>query len=685
MSLFTRWMFVFVLVVILAVPASGATINVAPGEVAVTVNGNCSLREALANAEAGMDTSGGDCAAGTAGADTVVLAAASTYTVPNTLVVHSDYGNTGLPQINSTVTITGNDAIIQRDPALFVGTPCGGGGDKFRIFYIGPTGNLTLNSMSLQNGCASFGPTGAGGALFNRGTLSGDLVTITNNAASASAGAIQNDGTLTLTRSTLSNNATTSGAGGAIVNTATMTLLQSTINNNATPGAGGGIDNTATASAATVANSTLSANLSRGFGGGLHNRGNTTFTNVTVALNYSGPTIPGAPGPGGGLMRMGGSVTVNNSLIVSQALGTNCWQVVGSNNIDTDGTCAGATFTAAPLIGPLANNGGPTSTHTLLAGSPAIDTGNAATCSAAPVGNVDQRGIARPRFGASSLTCDVGAVEAAGPADLAITTAASVPGATAGDPISFTITVTNNGPDVASGIVITDTFGGYAGVTASGASPSTGTFDTGSGIWNIPSLGIGASATLTLTLSAPLASGTLTNTATLTASDIPDPVPGNNSAGASIVITGVADLSVAKTLTTAGPYSPGQALTYTIVVANAGPSPASNILVSDTPTNLTITAVSGAGCAALPCTIPFLASGANTTINVTATIDATGTFDNAATVASTELDPSSANNSDNTGNGGFGGSPTDIPTLSTWMIALFVLMLGLVGVRGLRG
>ncbi|MFO1352217.1 MAG: DUF11 domain-containing protein [Gammaproteobacteria bacterium] len=113
-----------------------------------------------------------------------------------------------------------------------------------------------------------------------------------------------------------------------------------------------------------------------------------------------------------------------------------------------------------------------------------------------------------------------------------------------------------------------------------------------------------------------------------------------------------ADVSLTKTLTTAGPFTAGQSISYSLVVANAGPSAATNVQVTDTPTNLSITTVSGGGCAALPCTIPTLASGANATITVTATISAAGAFDNSATATATESDPNAANNTDNSGNGG---------------------------------
>src|SRR5207302_310716 len=136
----------------------------------------------------------------------------------------------------------------------------------------------------------------------------------------------------------------------------------------------------------------------------------------------------------------------------------------------------------------------------------------------------------------------------------------------------------------------------------------------------------------------------------------PDPNSGNNTdnTGNGGTAAASADVSMVKTLTTAGPFTAGQSISYTLVVANAGPSTATNIQVTDTPTNLTITTVTGA-CTALPCTIATLASGSNVTINVTATIIAAGSFDNSATATATQPDPNNGNNTDNTGNGGAAG------------------------------
>ena len=139
----------------------------------------------------------------------------------------------------------------------------------------------------------------------------------------------------------------------------------------------------------------------------------------------------------------------------------------------------------------------------------------------------------------------------------------------------------------------------------------------------------------------------------------------SNTDSRTVPLSSSADVSVVKTLVTPGPYTVGESLTFTLVVANAGPSTATNVQVTDTPTNLTIINVSGGGCAALPCTIAALASGANVTITITATIDALGSFDNAATATATQPDPNPSNNTDNTGNGGTTSASADLSIAKT--------------------
>jgi uncharacterized repeat protein (TIGR01451 family) len=178
----------------------------------------------------------------------------------------------------------------------------------------------------------------------------------------------------------------------------------------------------------------------------------------------------------------------------------------------------------------------------------------------------------------------------------------------------------------------------------------------GNGTCTIPSLASGASVTVVVTASI-TNSGQFLNTGTATATEV-DPNAANNTSSVNAVGLSSSDISITKTLNTAGPYFASQSISYTLVVLNSGPSPAVNVQLTDTPTNLTITNVSG-GCTSLPCTIiPALLVGQPRTINVTAVINAAGPFDNSATVTMpiNNFDPNLANNTDNTGNGGTAGA-----------------------------
>jgi uncharacterized repeat protein (TIGR01451 family) len=112
------------------------------------------------------------------------------------------------------------------------------------------------------------------------------------------------------------------------------------------------------------------------------------------------------------------------------------------------------------------------------------------------------------------------------------------------------------------------------------------------------------------------------------------------------------------------------------VALNTGPSPAVNVQLTDTPTNLTITSVSG-GCTSLPCNIvPALLINQPRTINVTATINALGPFDNSATVAGQDFDPDLSNNTDNDGNGGTAVATASVDLALTKSASAQIVKLG---------
>jgi len=117
----------------------------------------------------------------------------------------------------------------------------------------------------------------------------------------------------------------------------------------------------------------------------------------------------------GGAMFNASTLRVANTIIAGSVAGGNCAGndfISGNRNIDTDGTCAldGPSDQEGvdPLLGPLADNGGASPTHSIGGNSPAIDVGNASICP-----EVDQRGLPRPADGNGDGTavCDIGAYE----------------------------------------------------------------------------------------------------------------------------------------------------------------------------------------------------------------------------------------------------------------------------------
>ncbi|MFN8495747.1 MAG: choice-of-anchor Q domain-containing protein [Caldilineaceae bacterium] len=295
------------------------------------------------------------------------------------------------------------------------------GNNQDRIFdtYQAVTGTVvSLSGMTLQNGnptATSFTNGTNGGAIYvyaptatQRVTLNISNSRLINNKAKA-GGAIQNDGgVVTITNSEISGNQALTGNGGGL---ATLT----TVNNQ------GPIN---------ITNSTISGNMADLSGGGLYldGLGNATLTNVTIANNIADNDHNGT-GTGGGLAETTTSLVLNSTLVAVNFKATRSVSSDISGVISTtsaysllgDGTGASGLTngvnhnkvgTAAspinPLLDGLANKGGATQTHALLVGSPALD-GGPATCAAAPVNGVDQRGISRPRAAA----CDIGAYELA--------------------------------------------------------------------------------------------------------------------------------------------------------------------------------------------------------------------------------------------------------------------------------
>lgn len=230
------------------------------------------------------------------------------------------------------------------------------------------------------------------------------------------------------------------------------------------------------------------------------------------------------------------------------------------------------------------------------------------------------------------------------PVDLALTKTASPTSVTGGGQITYTLTVTNNGPGNSSGYVVNDplpTALVNPQTTTPGCSIAAGTLTCQGN-----PLAVGASATITVTGTAPNPiTAPLTNTATVTGNE-QDPNPANNTASATVQPLPGADLSLVKTAAPTSVTVGGQ-VTYTLLVTNNGPADASGVTVDDPlPAGETLVSAnpSQGSCSGATCQLGTILNGGQAQILVTVATSAVGTITNTATVNASTFDPNRANN-----------------------------------------
>lgn len=242
-------------------------------------------------------------------------------------------------------------------------------------------------------------------------------------------------------------------------------------------------------------------------------------------------------------------------------------------------------------------------------------------------------------------------------ADLSVTKTDGQASSVPGTPVTYTIVVTNAGPDSASGAVVFDAPPAVlSGVTwVCNASPGSTCPASGAGAINhtvsLQPLGT-ATYALTGTLD-PSATGTLANTAAATPpAGVSDVNPADNSATDSDVLTPQADLAVALA-DSADPVGTESGLTYTLMVTNTGPSTAASAVLTDTlpssvgfvsstPGSPVCTEASGVVTCTLPALLP--AASASVSLDVMVQAGAMGTLLDSASVAGSDPDPVPANN-----------------------------------------
>ncbi len=281
---------------------------------------------------------------------------------------HTIQLTSALPDLASNITITGPAANL-----LTINGEGQTGG--FRVFTIDSGDTVTLSGMTISNGYTS----GLGAGIDNKGSLTINACTISNNATAQSSegGGIYSDGPLTINNSTLTGNTARYG-GGIEADQGNLTITNSTFSGNglANEGAGGAMDIGSGTGSATLTDCTITNNQANEGGGISFGSLNTTINAYNTILSGNtaklDPDLVDLNGVGGTLS----AASSNN--------------IVGGN----------------ALLAPLGNYGGPTQTVALLAGSPAIGAGASVDYpgTATPITN-DQRGAPRP------ATPDIGAYQ----------------------------------------------------------------------------------------------------------------------------------------------------------------------------------------------------------------------------------------------------------------------------------
>jgi uncharacterized repeat protein (TIGR01451 family) len=284
-------------------------------------------------------------------------------------------------------------------------------------------------------------------------------------------------------------------------------------------------------------------------------------------------------------------------------------------------------------------------------------TGNGANCTIASLGSGATETITLVASGtavgtmtnvasASTIVPDPNLTNNSATASVTVNASADLSAAISGPPnvnaasnATFTVTITNGGPDAITPTVGLTITGGTL-VSSSGAGFTCGTPASCTG----SSLGNGSTATLTVVAQAQSQAGSIVLGANV-GPVASDPNSTNNSASRTTTVNALADLKITKTAT--APLVAGQAASYTIAVKNLGPSDAAGVSVTDpTPAGLTFTANSGACVSTFPCSLGTLASGATATINSSYVVAANATLvTNVAAVTSSTPDPVAVNNS----------------------------------------
>ncbi|HEY0160690.1 MAG TPA: IPTL-CTERM sorting domain-containing protein [Thermoanaerobaculia bacterium] len=285
--------------------------------------------------------------------------------------------------------------------------------------------------------------------------------------------------------------------------------------------------------------------------------------------------------------------------------------------------------------------------------------------------------------------------------DLSVTKTTTTTTVAPGSTFSYTISITNAGPDADTDVGFSDVLPAsllfvslaepddFDCTTPAAGANGTVTCTNGTLLDDET-----ATFTLTVRVAENASPGPVTNNVTVTgASDDPDATDNADAAPPVTVGPASADLSIVKSTTTTDAKT-GDTVFFNITVSNAGPSTASNVVVTDTiPAGLELVLASPSqgtcsGTTVVTCNLGDILSGANATITLQTTVTGnSGTVSNTATVTSADADPDGGDNASTTPPfpiGSPGGGVAQVPTVSEWALIALAMMLGMAALAKMR-
>ena len=276
------------------------------------------------------------------------------------------------------------------------------GGHLSRVFEVAINRTVTISGVTIANGTDIVDQLGGGG-LTNGGALTVTNCNFSGNQAAGGGGGIQNAGTgLIVTNCTFDSNSTGGSLGGAILNAGSSLEADNCLFTNNHAFTGGAIFSSQ-GTVFVASNCTFAGNKAISSGGAIEGDllSAVALANCTLSANT-----------GGGITMLGGTFDLQNTIIADSTGGPDCTSVsplgLNSHNLIKDGSCS-PMLSGDPKLGPLQNNGGPTLTQALSAGSPAIDAGDDSVLGLPFSLTTDQRGAGFTRL--SGLHVDIGAFE----------------------------------------------------------------------------------------------------------------------------------------------------------------------------------------------------------------------------------------------------------------------------------